>query len=108
MAETVASIMEALMVLCFGISWPLNIIKAWKARTAKAISLPFYTLIWLGYVFATIGKVVLIVSNAPQPWYVTVRWYVLLFYVLNLLMVSGGILIYFRNRALDRKAARQV
>lgn len=102
--ETFASIMEALMVLCFGISWPLNIGKAWKARTAKGISLPFYLFIWVGYLFAIIGKAALIVYHQPQPWYVTVRWYVLLFYVINTLMVTGGIAIYFRNRALDRRA----
>lgn len=102
--ETFASIMEMMMVICFGISWPLNITKAWKARTAKSTSLPFYMLIWLGYIFAIVGKIALIVHNAPQPWYETVRWYVMFFYVLNTLMVSGGIGIYFRNRALDKKA----
>ncbi|MCD8322647.1 MAG: hypothetical protein LUC89_07180 [Oscillospiraceae bacterium] len=105
--ETFASLMEMMMVICFGISWPLNIIKAWKARTAKSTSLPFYLLIWAGYIFAIIGKVALIVYNAPQPWYETVRWYVMFFYVLNTLMVSGGIVIYFRNRALDKKAEGQ-
>lgn len=103
--ETFVSIMEALMVICFGISWPLNIAKAWKARTAKSISLPFYSLIWTGYIFAMIGKFTLIASNAPQPWYVTVRWYVMLSYVLNILMVSIGIAVYFRNRAIDRRTA---
>lgn len=103
--ETFVSIMEALMVVCFGISWPLNIAKAWKARTAKSISLPFYSLIWIGYIFAMIGKFTLIASKAPQPWYVTVRWYVMLSYVLNILMVSIGIAVYFRNRAIDRRAA---
>ncbi|MCD8088624.1 MAG: hypothetical protein LUE22_08635 [Oscillospiraceae bacterium] len=106
--ETFASLMEMMMVICFGISWPLNIIKAWKARTAKSTSLPFYLLIWAGYIFAIIGKVALIVFNAPQPWYETVRWYVMFFYVLNTVMVSGGIVIYFRNRALDKKAKEQV
>ncbi len=105
--ETIASIMEMLMVICFGISWPLNITKAWKARTAKGTSVLFYFFIWIGYVFAMIGKGVLIAYNAPQPWYVTVKWYVMFFYVLNILMVSCGILIYFRNRALDKLAERR-
>ena len=50
--NTFASIMEMMMVVCFGISWPLNIIKAWRSRSAKGISLPFYFFIWIGYVFA--------------------------------------------------------
>lgn len=105
--ETVASIMEMLMVVCFGISWPLNIIKAWKARTAKGASVLFYFFIWIGYIFAIIGKMVLIAYNAPQAWYVTVKWYVMFFYVLNILMVSCGILIYFRNKALDIMADKK-
>ncbi len=104
--DTLASMMEMLMVVCFGLSWPLNIAKAWKARTAKGTSVLFYFFIWIGYIFAMIGKGRLIALNAPQPWYVTVKWYVMFFYVLNTLMVSGGIAIYFRNRALDKKAGR--
>ena len=104
--DTLASVMETLMVICFGLSWPLNITKAWKARTAKGTSVLFYFFIWIGYIFAMIGKGRLIALNAPQPWYVTVKWYVMFFYVLNTLMVSGGIAIYFRNRALDKKTGR--
>ncbi len=99
--ESIPDIMEMLMVICFGISWPLNIIKAWKARTAKGTSLLFYFFIWIGYVFALIGKFVLIGSKAPAPWYETVKWYVLTFYIINVVMVSAGILIYFRNKAID-------
>ena len=103
---TFASIMEMMMVVCFGISWPLNIVKAWKARTAKGTSLLFYFFIWIGYVFALVGKFVLIYANSPRPWYETVHWYVLFFYVVNIVMVSAGIGIYFRNRMLDNAAAK--
>ena len=105
--ETIASIMEMLMVICFGLSWPFNIVKAWKAKTAKGTSVLFYFFIWIGYIFAMIGKFILIAHNAPQPWYHTVKWYVMFFYVLNILMVSAGILIYFRNKALDKWADRK-
>ena len=37
--------MEMLMVVCFGISWPINIVKAWKARSTRGISLLFYSFI---------------------------------------------------------------
>lgn len=104
--ETLASIMEMMMVVLFGISWPMNITKAWRARTAKGTSVLFYSFILLGYVFAMVGKFALIHQNAPAPWYETVHWYVMFFYVLNILMVTSGILIYFRNKVLDiRRAA---
>lgn len=105
---TFASIMEMMMVMCFGISWPLNIVKAWKARTAKGTSLLFYFFIWIGYVFALAGKFALIYANAPKPWYETVHWYVMFFYIVNIVMVSAGIGIYFRNRMLDKAAAKAV
>lgn len=101
--ETVASIMEMMMVVCFGISWPLNILKAWKSHTARGMSLLFYAFIWIGYIFALTGKFILIHHNAPQPWYETVHWYVMLFYIINILMVSLGIIIYFRNKLSDLK-----
>ena len=104
-----ASIMETMMVVCFGLSWPLNIIKAWKARSTQGMSLPFYCLIWLGYIFAVIGKLVSIyyhvsVAQTAAVWTDVVRWYVMFFYVLNLLMLTTGILIYFRNARLERRA----
>ena len=99
----ISTIMETIMIICFGLSWPLNISRAWKARTAKGTSILFYSFIWIGYICAIIGKLALIAANPSQPWYMTVKWYVLFFYVLNTLMVTCGILIYFRNKRLDAK-----
>ena len=103
--DTFISIMETMMVILFGISWPINIIKAWKSKTAKGTSVLFYSFIWFGYIFALVGKFAAIFNN-PQPWYVTVHWYVMFFYILNILMVSVGIIIYFRNSYLDKKSAK--
>ena len=107
----IANLMEALMVICFGLSWPMNVMKTWKARTAKGTSLQFYFCIWIGYVFAIIGKMLTIyyhihVAGTAQVWTEVVKWYVLFFYFLNAFMVSLGILIYFRNARLDQKAAK--
>ena len=30
---------ESIMLICFGLSWPLNVIKAYKARTTQGTSL---------------------------------------------------------------------
>ena len=51
--ETFATIFEIVMVLCFGASWPFNIIRAYKARTAKGTSLQFTILIGIGSVSYT-------------------------------------------------------
>ncbi len=30
-----AELLEITMIVCFGVSWPVNVIKSYKARTAK-------------------------------------------------------------------------
>lgn len=86
---------EAFMIICFGISWPLSVYKSIKSRTAKGKSLPFELFIWIGYLFGIAGK--LITGNIT---------YVIVFYLLNILMISIDIGLYFRNHRLDILAER--
>lgn len=86
------SIFESIMLICFGLSWPLNVIKAYKARTAKGTSLPFILLITLGYLAGISAKLLTHQIN-----------YVLVVYLINLVIVFTNILVYFRNVALDKK-----
>ena len=44
-------ILEIIMILCFGASWPFNVAKSYRARTAKGKSLLFLILIEVGYLF---------------------------------------------------------
>ena len=87
-----SEILEIIMVISFGFSWPINAVKAYKAGTAKSQSLPFYCLIFFGYICGIISKLI-----APS-----FKWYVLFFYILNMCMVGILILIYFRNTKLDK------
>lgn len=89
-----SSIFETIMLVCFGLSWPINVIKAYKARTAKATSLPFILLIFTGYIAGITAKIV-----SGQ-----VNNYVFVVYLINLAIVSLNIAVYFRNIALDKKA----
>ena len=86
------SIFESIMLICFGLSWPLNVIKAYRARTARGTSLPFILLILTGYIAGITAKLVTGQIN-----------YVLIVYLLNLAIVSVNVLVYFRNVSLDRK-----
>ncbi|MBQ4267154.1 MAG: hypothetical protein IJB93_03075 [Clostridia bacterium] len=88
------SIFETVMLLCFGFSWPMNLIKAYTAKTAKGTSLPFILLIIIGYVAGITAKIVTGQTN-----------YVLAAYVLNLAIVLLNLVIYFRNSTLDKKKA---
>ena len=91
--------LEIVMLLCFGASWPMNVIKSWRARTARGKSLAFLCLIELGYVAGIAAKLI-------NPVYMATfaqKWYVLFFYVLNFAMVGVDLCLYFRNRRLDRE-----
>lgn len=84
-------ILESIMLICFGFSWPMNVIKGYKARTAKSMSLPFIVLIISGYIAGIMAKLVSQQIN-----------FVLIVYLLNLAIVSLNLVIYFRNKKLDK------
>ena len=86
------SILETVMLVCFGFSWPLNVIKAYRAKTAKGTSLPFILLIITGYIAGISAKLISGQIN-----------YVLIAYILNLAIVSLNLIVYFRNVSLDKK-----
>ena len=88
------------MILCFGASWPFNVIKSYKARTAKGKSLLFLSLIIIGYIAGISSKFL----NEAYMASFAEKWYVLFFYFLNLIMVSADLFVYFRNKKLDALA----
>ncbi len=92
-----AEILEIIMIVSFGISWPLNVIKSYKARTAKGKSLPFLLFIFGGYIAGIVSKFV----NPAYMEHFSEKWYVIFFYFLNLIMVGVDLLLYVRNRRLD-------
>ena len=96
------SILETVMLVCFGFSWPLNVIKSYKARTAKGKSVAFLCLIFFGYIAGIISK---FLNDAYMASF-SQKWYVLFFYFLNLLMVGIDLLIYFRNKRFDKKSEK--
>ena len=94
-----AEILEILMIVSFGASWPLNVIKSYKARTTKGKSIAFLCLIFFGYIAGIASKLTSATSIADF----SEKWYVLFFYVLNFLMVGGDLILYIRNYRLDKK-----
>lgn len=96
-----AEILEIIMIVSFGISWPMNVVKSYKARTTKGKSLAFLLLILFGYVAGIASK---FVNEAYMASFAT-KWYVLVFYILNFIMVSVDLCMYIRNYNLDKKRA---
>ena len=95
-----AELLEIVMIVSFGISWPMNVIKSYKARSAKGKSILFLGLIFFGYIAGIISKFV----NEAYMASFAEKWYVLVFYFINITMVGIDICLYVRNRALDKKA----
>lgn len=94
--------LEVVMIVSFGASWPLNVIKSYKARTAKGKSLAFLCLIFFGYIAGIISK---LINQSYMSSFAT-KWYVLFFYILNLIMVGIDLCLYIRNRKIDKASAK--
>lgn len=87
------SVFEAIMLICFGAAWPMNIYKSWKTRTAAGKSLMFQFAITIGYISGIIHKALF--SNDLVLW----------LYVLNLIMITIDTVLCLRNRKLDKLRA---
>ena len=87
-----SELLETVMLICFGASWPVNAVKAYRAGTAKSTSLLFLCLIFVGYIAGIGAKLVSGTIN-----------YVLIVYILNFCTVSANLVVYFINRNKDRQ-----
>lgn len=99
-----AEILEVVMIVSFGASWPLNVIKSYKARTTKGKSLAFLLLIFFGYIAGIVSKLV----NESYMAQIGQKWYVLFFYVINFIMVGADLCMYVRNSKLDRMCIEEI
>lgn len=97
-----AEILEIVMIVSFGASWPMNVIKSYKTRTAKGKSVMFLLLILFGYIAGIASKFM----NEAYMASFGEKWYVLFFYVLNFVMVFTDFCLYLRNRRLDKQATQ--
>ena len=84
-------IFESVMLICFGLSWPMSVVKNIRAHSAKAMSLPFILLIIIGYIAGITAKIC--AGNYS---------FVLLIYGINLMFVGANLVVYFINRRCDR------
>ena len=84
--EQEMQIFEIIMLLCFGMSWPISVYKSIRSRSTKGKSAVFIIAIIIGYISGIIGKVV----NHQLT-------YVVVLYLINLIVVSVDLGLYFVN-----------
>ena len=95
---------ELLMIVCFGISWPLSVVKSYKARTAKGKSVMFEVFIMIGYCFGIARKVIMYQQAMADKTALDLLFYLAwFFYFFNLIMILIDIILWIRNSILDRK-----
>ena len=99
-----SELFEIIMIVSFGASWPLNVLKSYRARTTKGKSLAFLLLIFFGYIAGITSKLI----NESYMASFAQKWYVLFFYVLNFIMVGADLVMYVRNYRLDKLALANV
>ena len=93
-------LLEALTIFCFGLSWPISIRKSLISRTAKGKSLFFEVFLLLGYACGIVRKVIQLAAMDASG----VLFYLsFFFYILNFIMISIDVALYFRNTKLDRE-----
>ena len=94
------NLLEALMIICFGLSWPVSIYKSYTSRTAKGKSLGFELIIWVGYILGIIRKFLQLAQGGTFD---GMFWLGFVFYFINITEVTIDIILYFRNTRLDAR-----
>jgi hypothetical protein len=80
------SVFEALMLVCFGLSWPVSIARTIRAKAVTGKSPYFIGIVILGYAFGLAHKVLY-----SRDWVIGL-------YIFNILAVSADLILYFRYR----------
>lgn len=88
-----AEIFELIMIICFGISWPISVYKSLRSKSTKGKSPVFMAAIVLGYVAGIIGKIIKGNIN-----------YVFVIYCVNLAVVCFDFILFAINKRNEKRA----
>ncbi|HEX3019735.1 MAG TPA: hypothetical protein VHP36_05520 [Chitinispirillaceae bacterium] len=75
---------EVLMLVCFGLSWPISIHKSFRTKKVTGKSPVFMGVVILGYASGVVHKILF-----SRDW-------VIYLYLLNMAMVAIDMALYFR------------
>ena len=81
------TLFESIMLICFGLSWPISVYKSITSKSTKGKSVVFTCAIIVGYLAGITGKILGGNFN-----------YVFILYLLNLAFVSVDFVLYFINK----------
>ena len=92
----IAKVLEATMIILFGISWPFNLFKSIKSKTTKGKSLLFLILIDIGYIAGITSKF----FSTTFVW--ATDWWIFVIYVINFSFVTADLIVYSINKSRER------
>jgi len=87
-----AELLEAMMLICFGLSWPISILKAVRLKFVQGKSIGFMALVFLGYTAGTVAKFADAAATSKPLKLVTIL------YIFNGLMVFVDMALYMKYR----------
>lgn len=89
-----AEVLEIMMVICFGISWPISIVKSLKMKCSTGKSPLFVGFIVFGYICGITSKII-----GTKVWLPKLV-FVFVFYCINLAMTSFdlGLVLFYKHR----------
>ena len=88
------SIFEALMLMSFGAAWPIQLYKSYTSRRTAGKSVVFSYVVRFGYLAGITHKILYS------------RDIVLGLYILNLIMVTIDMVLYYRNKHIEASEAK--
>ncbi|MBP7052959.1 MAG: hypothetical protein KBE65_18290 [Phycisphaerae bacterium] len=88
--QFLAPYFEAMMMICFGVSWPVAIAKTLRTRNVAGMSLFFLVVVEMGYLAGILSKLL-----GRLDWVVAL-------YVLNFIFVGTEIALYLRYSKRER------
>lgn len=97
--STLINLFEAFTIFCFGLSWPISIRKSYVSRTAKGKSLFFEVFLIIGYAFGIVRKFIQLYCLEESGFLFYLSFF---FYILNFIEIGIDIVLYFRNKRLDK------
>jgi hypothetical protein len=93
---TKISPLEAIMLICWGTSWPVSVFKALRTKKVYGKSPIFMSLIAVGYVSAILHKILYSYD------------YLVLLYLFNLSMILTDLYLYNRYNLRDTRASKRI
>lgn len=88
---TAATLFEAAMIFCWGVSWPAAVIKTFRTKSVEGVSILFLWFVFLGYVSGMCFKIAEYLGEGRlNP--------VIVLYLFNFTLVGMELILYYRYR----------